>query len=58
MDITEMNDDELTELIVAVTRRFSELHPGYELVVFSLPKEPQERKRAVERAAECMMIWN
>lgn len=58
MEITEMNDDELTELITAVTRRFSELHPGHELIALSLPKEPLEREKAVERTAECMMIWN
>lgn len=42
--IRRYDEFEITELLLALMRRYGILHPDYELVCFTLPKNPEKRE--------------
>ena len=47
--------DETDEIIMSVIKCYRRLHPQYELVVLSLPKNDTEKRNAeIERIAACL----
>lgn len=50
--IENASDEEITEIIAALIRRYSRLHPEWEILFLSLPKEPTQRRRQLELMLE------
>ena len=52
-DINQLSTDELDELIQALSQRYAQLHPGWEIAILTLPKDdPVERGRILARVLE------
>ena len=52
-DINHLSTDELDECIQALSQRYAQLHPGWEIAILTLPKDdPAERGRILARVLE------
>ena len=56
--IEHANDEEISELILAIQRRYDRLHPEWDTILLSLKKDPKEREQQFELFREFILKHN
>ena len=46
--ISRADDWEISEIIAAIVRRYGKVFPDWEVIFYSLPKDPSQRKAAID----------
>lgn len=56
--IEDTDDIEINQILDAVTRHYARYHPNYDISFLSLPREPGERRRQLERMLNMLRTGN